>query len=324
MVEMVYQAPVGSKMQVMIKKAKVLRRIPKNLPYRDAVIWGFDVKRFLSRIPDEEIWDMIITSPPYNIGKGYESRVALDQYIQWQTEIICGLVARLKDSGSICWQVGNYVENGFISPLDYIFHPIFAKLGLKLRNRIVWHFGHGLHQRRRFSGRYEVVLWYTKNDDYVFNLDAVRIPPKYPGKRAYKGPNVGKLSSNPLGKNPEDVWEVPEAAIDIWNIPNVKGGHVEKTDHPCQFPVGLVERLVLALTNKDDFIFDPFAGAGSAGVGALLHGRRFWGCEIDSNYAEIAKQRLDEVLRGSARFRSHARPIYDHRASPLSVRPQEE
>ncbi|WP_198669511.1 site-specific DNA-methyltransferase, partial [Blastomonas sp. UPD001] len=167
-------------------------------------------------------------------------------------------------------------------------------------------FGHGLHQRRRFSGRYEVVLWYTLSDDYIFNLDAVRIPPKYPGKRAYRGPRAGLLSSHPLGKNPEDVWEVPGAEHDFWQIPNVKAGHVEKTEHPCQFPVALVERLVLALTDAGNVVFDPFAGTGSAGVAALLHDRRFWGCEIDPNYAKSAHARLQRTLSGDERFRSHA------------------
>ena len=137
----------------------------------------------------------------------------------------------------------------------------------RLRNRIVWTFGHGQHCQRRFSGRYEVVLWYTKSDDYIFHLDPVRVPAKYPGKRAFRGPRKGQLSGNPLGKNPSDVWE----------IPNVSGNHVEKTAHPCQFPVALVERLVLALTDVGGVVFDPFCGVATSGVAALLHQRRYVG-----------------------------------------------
>lgn len=133
---------------------------------------------------------------------------------------------------------------------------MFKEYKLQMRNRIIWHFGHGLHSKKRFSGRYEVVLWYTKSNEYTFNLDDVRVPSKYPGKRHFKGPKAGQLSGHPLGKNPDDVW----------NIPNVKSNHVEKTSHPCQFPVGLIERLTLALTNKSELIFDPFAGVASAGV----------------------------------------------------------
>jgi adenine-specific DNA-methyltransferase len=217
--------------------------------------------------------------------------------------------------------VGNYVESNRIYPLDYIFHPIFLSLGLNLRNRVVWHFGHGLHEKKRFSGRYEIVLWYTKSDNYTFDLDAVRVPPKYPGKRAYRGAKLGQLSGHPFGKNPEDVWQVADSAHDIWSIPNVKAGHVEKTDHPCQFPVGLVERLILALTKKNQTVFDPFAGTGSAGVAAVLHGRRFLGCELDSDYAELAYSRLVRTASRDERFRSHAKPVFDHRLSPLSRLP---
>lgn len=182
----------------------------------------------------------------------------------------------------VIWQVGNYVDDNEIFPLDIEFAPIFKKHRLQLRNRIVWQFGHGLHTQRRFSGRYEVVMWYTKteskNDNYTFNLDAVRTPAKYPGKKHFKGPKAGQFSGNPLGKNPEDAW----------NIPNVKSNHIEKTSHPCQFPVGLIERLVLALTNQSDLVFDPFAGVASAGVAAAMHGRRLWGCEWNADLAIAA------------------------------------
>lgn len=303
-------------------QVKLLKNVPTQLSTNDSIVWNRDVSEVMDRLPEKPLFDLVITSPPYNIGKPYEERLDMKEYVTWHKELIGKIAKRVKKTGSICWQVGNYLEGGRIYPLDYIFHPIFSDLGLILRNRIVWHYGHGLHQTRRFSGRYEVVLWYTKSDDYKFNLDAIRIPPKYPGKRAYRGPRAGKLSSNPLGKNPEDVWPVNESANDIWSIPNVKAGHVEKTEHPCQFPVGLVERLVLGLTKKSDVVFDPFAGTGSAGVASLLHSRRFLGCELDSDFAELAYLRLKRTLKGEERFRSHAKPIYDHTLSPLSRLPQ--
>ena len=278
-------------------------------------IWQGDVEGFLKGLPAVPLFDLIVTSPPYNIGKKYETRVELDQYLDWQGAIIDQIVPRLKNGGSLCWQVGNYIDDNEIFPLDIEFAPIFKRHKLRLRNRIVWQFGHGLHTQRRFSGRYEVVLWYTKtvakNDPYTFNLDAVRVPAKYPGKKHFKGPNAGQLSGNPLGKNPEDVW----------NIPNVKSNHVEKTDHPCQFPVGLIERLVLSLTNPGDLVFDPFAGVGSAGVACAIHGRRFWGCEFVSRYAEAATKRIQDALNGNARYRPHDKPLYDHTQSNLSKPP---
>jgi adenine-specific DNA-methyltransferase len=275
-------------------------------------LWHGDVAEYLKNLPAENQFDLIITSPPYNIGKPYEKQVSLAEYLDWQISIISQLVPRLKDTGSICWQVGNYVTNGSIWPLDIEIAPVFKKFGLQLRNRVVWHYGHGLHSRRRFSGRYEVVLWFTKTDTYKFNLDAVRIPSKYPSKKHFKGPKVGQYSSNPRGKNPEDVWE----------IPNVKSNHIEKTIHPCQFPVGLVERLVLALTEKGDWVFDPFAGVASAGVAASIHGRLFCGCDISLKYLKVGRKRIKDALMGVSKYRPHDKPIYDHTKSNLSRRPK--
>jgi adenine-specific DNA-methyltransferase len=288
---------------------------PPSILAESHAIWNGDALGFLRGLPCEPMFDLIVTSPPYNIGKSYETRKGLDEYIAWQETIVDELVPRLKQGGSLCWQVGNFIEHNEIFPLDIEFAPIFRKHKLQMRNRIVWTFGHGLHTQKRFSGRYEVVLWYTKTggkkEPYTFNLDPVRVPAKYPGKRHFKGPNAGQLSGNPLGKNPEDVW----------NIPNVKSNHVEKTEHPCQFPVGLVERLVLALTNSDDLVFDPFAGVASAGVAAAIHGRRFWGCELKSSYARTGQARLQAALQGRAPYRPHDKPIYDHTKSPLSKTP---
>lgn len=277
-------------------------------------IFRMDVEKMLDKLPEEPIFDFVVTSPPYNIGKSYEKeQMTLEEYVTWQKRIIEKIDKRLKENGSICWQVGTYVENGCITPLDIELAPIFKQLGYQLRNRIIWHFGHGLHSKNRFSGRYEVILWYTKGDDYVFNLDDVRIPAKYPGKRSYRGKNKGKLSCNPKGKNPEDVWD----------IPNVKGNHVEKTSHPCQFPVGLIERLILALTNEGDIVFDPFSGVASSGVAALLHHRYFWGCELMEEYAKLGKARLEETIKGDIKYRPFDKPIYDASTSHLSQIPDE-
>jgi DNA modification methylase len=249
-------------------------------PDAEIVLFHGDVSEFLAQIPDRSV-TLIITSPPYNLGKEYENRVAIEQYLQAQAEVIAQLYRVLREDGSICWQVGNFVEDGEVFPLDILYYPIFKALGLKLRNRIIWRFGHGLHASRRFSGRYETILWFTRSDRYVFNLDAVRVPAKYPGKRYYKGPNKGKPSGNPLGKNPSDVWEivVQDWEEAFWDIPNVKSNHLEKTVHPCQFPIELVERCVLALTHEGDWVFDPYMGVGSALIAAVMHNRRAMGSE---------------------------------------------
>jgi adenine-specific DNA-methyltransferase len=300
---------------------KTVRKGVKAQITLDHAIFQGDTEQFLATLPDEPLFDLVVTSPPYNIGKSYERKDALETYMGWQKRVIDLIVPRLKPDGSLCWQVGNFVDNGQIVPLDIEFAPIFKSHGLQMRNRIIWHFGHGLHTRRRFSGRYEVVLWYTKTDDYLFDLDAVRVPSKYPGKKHFKGPKRGLVSGNPLGKNPEDVWEDVE---DFWNIPNVKSNHVEKTGHPCQFPVGLIERLVLSMTKPGGLVFDPFAGVASAGVAAVIHGRRFWGCELMPEYAKEGLARLDMALDGRARYRPHDKPLYDHTQSALSRKPEDE
>lgn len=218
----------------------------------------------------------------------------------------------LSEDGSICWQTGNFVDNGEIYPLDIYFYPYFKKLGLHLRNRIIWHFGHGLHCSKRFSGRYETILWFTKSDKYTFNLDDVRIPSKYPGKRYFKGEKKGQISGNPKGKNPEDVWEMTlERLIDdwdaqIWEIPNVKNNHPEKVDHPCQFPVELVERCVLALTNENDIVYDPFSGVGSSLIAALKNNRRAYGTELEQSYVDIGLKRIQKLSENTLQ----TRPIY--------------
>jgi len=280
---------------------------------QEYILWTGDAFNFLKLLPMVPLFDLVVTSPPYNIGKSYEKKTPLVDYLNFQKGIINEIIPRLKPNGSLCWQVGNYVDKGVIYPLDIEFAPIFQSHGLLLRNRVIWHFGHGLHNKNRFSGRYEVVLWYTKSNDYTFNLDAVRIPAKYPGKKHFKGPKAGLISGNPKGKNPEDVW----------SIPNVKSNHIEKSDHPCQYPVGLIERFVLALTNPGELVFDPFSGVGSSGVAAGLHNRRYWGAELSSDYTKTAKSRIEDALKGEAKYRPHDVPLYDHTKSNLSKTPNE-
>lgn len=270
-----------------------------------------DCLNVLKRIDDGK-FDLIVTSPPYNIGKSYETKTSIETYLQTQEEIINELVRTLSDKGNLCWQVGNYVDKGEVFPLDIYYYQIFKKHGLKLRNRIIWHFGHGLHASNRFSGRYETILWFSKTDDYIFNLDNVRVPSKYPGKLHFKGPKKGQPSGNPLGKNPSDIWEIIEQDWDtgMWNIPNVKSNHPEKTEHPCQFPIELVERCVLALTNKDSWVLDPFAGVGSSIIAAIKHERNAIGIERDDTYCKLARQRIDDFKEGRLKIRPINKPIH--------------
>ena len=267
---------------------------------KDAVLACQDNLEFMRGLPDGK-FKLIVTSPPYNLGKEYEGKSTIDLYLTMQSRVIAECIRLLHPNGSICWQVGNFVDNGEITPLDVLLYPLFREHGLKLRNRIVWHFGHGLHCTKRLSGRYETINWWTKGDDYTWNLDPIRVPSKYPNKKYFKGPKAGQLSCNPAGKNPSDVWM----------FPNVKSNHVEKTVHPCQFPVELVERLVLSMSDEGDAVFDPYMGVGSTVVAALMHKRQGYGCDNVGEYVEIARERVKACKTGTLRTRPMDRPIYD-------------
>jgi adenine-specific DNA-methyltransferase len=274
----------------------------------DVSLYSGDTRDLLRAMPDG-CAQLVITSPPYNLNKAYERgrRLGLDDYVAEQREVIDECVRILRPGGSLCWEVGNHVTPENIVPLDLVLYPVFARhADLRLRNRVVWHFEHGLHCAKRLSGRYEVILWFTRGDDYLFDLDPIRVPQKYPGKRAWKGANAGEYTGNPLGKNPGDVWI----------FPNVKANHVEKTTHPCQFPVELVERFVLATTRPGDLVVDPYLGVGTTACAALRHGRRAAGAEIVPEYVRIARQRLALAAAGTLPTRPMDRPV--HRPNPDS------
>ena len=278
---------------------------------RHSAILTGDIERLLPQWP-QNFFQLIITSPPYNLGKQYEQKQSLNGYLEQQKTVIRQLVRCLKPSGSLCWQVGNFVDRGEVFPLDIYFYPLFKELGLKLRNRVVWHFNHGLHASHRLSGRYETLLWFTKGDDYVFNLDNIRVPSKYPGKRHFKGAKKGLLSGNPKGKNPSDYWALlqNEFNLGVIDVPNVKANHPEKTLHPCQFPIELAERCVLAFTNKGDWILDPYGGVGSSLLAGLKNERRGVSVDKEPSYSRIAIDRVQQLRRGQLKTRPLGKPIH--------------
>ena len=280
-------------------------------PDSNIVVCQGDTLGQLSALPSNT-FKLIVSSPPYNIGKEYEKQVALQEYLDWQTEILVEMNRIMSDDGSIVWQVGNFVDNGEIFPLDVYFYPIFKAMGMQLRNRIVWHFDHGLHASHRFSGRYEVLLWFTKTKEYTFNLDPVRVPSKYPGKLHYKGEKAGQPSGNPLGKNPSDYWTIisREWEAGIIEIPNVKANHPEKTSHPCQFPIELIERCVLALTNEDNWVLDPFGGVGSSLIAAIKHKRRCMVIDRDEQYIKLTRDRIRDFQNGALKIRPLGKPVH--------------
>lgn len=248
--------------------------------FLDKIYLG-DTMEHLQTLPDA-CADLVVSSPPYNIGKEYESRTSLDDYIAEQRKVIEQCHRVLKPTGSIFWQVGSFSFNGTIVPLDIKFFPLFEELDMKPRNRIVWIRQHGLHAKNKFSCRYETILWFTKSDDYIFNLDPIRVPQKYKDKKHYRGNKKGELSCNPEGKNPGDIWL----------FRNVKHNHEEQTIHPCQFPEDLIARIIISTTNEGDTVLDPFMGTGTVAVVAKDHNRRYMGAELEPSYHNVAQRRL--------------------------------
>ncbi|MGM3309438.1 DNA-methyltransferase [Anabaena sp. WFMT] len=246
----------------------------------DQIILG-NCKSLLSSLPDECV-DLVISSPPYNLGKEYEARQALDIYLEEQTSVLRQCSRILKQTGSLFWQVGAFSDKGMMIPLDIRFFPILESCGLIPRNRIIWARQHGLHAQKKFSCRHETILWFTKTGNYTFNLDGIRVPQKYQNKKHFRGERKGELSCNPDGKNPGDIWL----------FRNVKHNHEEQTIHPCQFPEDLVARIVLATTQKGDLVFDPYMGAGTVAIVARDQERHFMGTELDPKYHQVALRRL--------------------------------
>lgn len=226
--------------------------------------------------------DLIVSSPPYNIGKAYEKKRSLNDYLLEQTHILRECHRVLKPTGSLFWQVGSYVNDGCQIPLDVKIFPILEVLQMIPRNRIVWVRTHGLHAKNRYSGRHETILWFTKTERYKFFLDPIRVPQKYPNKTSWRAHNKGEITGHPLGKNPGDVWA----------FRNVKHNHEEQTIHPCQFPEDLIERIILSVTAENDVVLDPYMGVGTVAVVAQNLKRQYLGAEKDSEYHSIALQRL--------------------------------
>ncbi len=282
-----------------------------------ARLWHGRARDCLEQLLPESV-DLIVTSPPYFVGKEYDASQSVADFVTELRQVLPGMTRCLKPGGSLCWQVGNHVQNGRLTPLDAI---IVGQLQLDdtfvLRNRIIWTFGHGAHASKRFSGRHETILWYTKGSNHYFDLDASRVPQRYPGKRHYKGPKKGEWSGNPLGKNPGDIWDIG----DIWGIPNVKAKHIEKTEHPCQFPTALVRRLIVAFSPKGGLVVDPYLGSGTSAIAALLEGRNVIGCDLERKYLQIADNRIRSFIQGELQIREDTPVRVPNPSESVAIRP---
>jgi adenine-specific DNA-methyltransferase len=225
---------------------------------------------------------LTVTSPPYNIGKEYEKTRPLAAYVSWCREWLQELFRITKPTGSLWVNLG-YVAvegKGRAVPLSYL---LWNQSPFFLHQEVIWHYGAGVASRRAFSPRNEKWLWFVKDpSNYTFNLDAVRDPNvKYPKQK-----KNGRLKCNPLGKNPGDVWILPKVTSGNGRA------SPERTRHPAQFPLAVVRRIILAASNPEELVLDPFAGSGSTLVASLQCKRRCMGVEIRSDYCAIAEHRI--------------------------------
>ena len=241
----------------------------------------------------EGIFDLTVTSPPYNIGKEYESVLPLSEYLEW-TESWIKEVFRITNSVGAFWLNLGYLkipEVGNAIPLPYL---IWDRVPFHLVQEIVWNYGAGVAARRSFSPRNEKFLWYVKTPhQYTFNLEEVRDPDvKYPNQK-----KNGKLRVNPNGKNPSDVWQIPK--VTTGEGLNGRRASKERTSHPAQFPEAVIERIIKACSNPGDIILDPFMGSGTTAKVALEHNRYVVGFEIDPDYLNIAAARLEKQFEAN-------------------------
>jgi adenine-specific DNA-methyltransferase len=221
--------------------------------------------------------DLVVTSPPYNANKNYgvySDDLSLDAYEEFADSWLGCIPRLLKPHGALWLNVGYTKPSATETlPLTYLYYPLALRHGLRLVQEVVWHYEGGLPYRRRFAHRTERWMWFVKDPkNYIFNLDDVRDPSL---NRRYDRRN------NPRGKNPTDLWY----------FDRVNNVSPEKTAHPCQFPVAMVERIIRACSNSGDTVLDPFGGAGSTAQAAQRTGRKSISIEIDPEYHQIAEER---------------------------------
>lgn len=251
-----------------------------------------DVLDFLDGIPTNTV-ALHLTSPPYNIGKPYGGVDAASAdcmrftyYHGFLMQVISEMARTLKPGGTLFLNLGatrDWEER--LMPLDILLYEDARRAGLVFQSRIIWELPHGLTPKRRLAERYETVLVCSKGEVQTFNPSAARVPQKEPGKRAFKGPNRGKLSGHPLGAHPTNVWR----------IRNVGSNHKERRwgDHPAQFPVSLAKRGILLYSMPGDLVCDCFSGSGTTQHAAIETGRNFVGADLF--YERLRDRRIAEV-----------------------------
>ncbi|GAC1605476.1 MAG: site-specific DNA-methyltransferase [Aquirhabdus sp.] len=247
-------------------------------------IFNMDCIEGMKALPPE-FFNLVITSPPYNIGKEYEQKLSTSNYVDWCANWINEIYRVTNPTGAFWLNLGYIALEGRAKaiPLPYL---IWDKVPFFLQQELVWNYGAGVATKKTLSPRNEKFLWYVKDpDSYTFNLDEIRDPDvKYPNQK-----KNGKLRCNTIGKNPSDVWQIAKVTSGADRAAS------ERTPHPAQFPVDLVSRLVKGFSNPNDLLLDPFMGSGTTAECAIRENRYVIGFEIRKDYCEHIKDRLSRV-----------------------------
>lgn len=260
------------------------------------LLYQGDCVELLKQMDNSSI-SLTITSPPYNIGKEYENVLEINEYLSWCEHWIRD-IHRITTSNGAFWLNLGYVSvpnRAKAIPLPYL---LWDRIPFFLLQEIVWNYSAGVATRKTFSPRNEKFLWYVKDpQDYTFNLDAVRDPNvKYPNQK-----KNGKLKCNPLGKNPTDVWQFPKVTS------GSQRSSKERTKHPAQFPLAIVDRIIKACSSPGDVVLDPFMGSGTVAEAALRNDRLVVGFELAPKYVDIAESRIERLFNGRAQASTQER-----------------
>ena len=236
------------------------------------LIFG-DALEKLKEISDKSV-DLIVTDPPYNLNKDYgftKDNLEFDEYLEFSRLWIKEAVRILKDDGTL------YIFMG-MKYISYVYVMLEKEFNLHFNSWITWFYTQGIGKTRGFSPRHDDILMFTKDKKkFKFNLDDIRIPQKY-----YRSVN------NIRGANPGNVWEVS----------HVHYSNKNRKKHPTQKPEALYERMILASSNEGDLVLDPFLGSGTAMRVCQQINRQGIGIEINKEYIEMSKERLNEHFYG--------------------------
>lgn len=231
--------------------------------------------------------DSTITSPPYNIGKEYEKVMPVDSFTNWLVNISNDIFDITKPNGNYLLNIGylEVPEKGRAVPITYL---LWDKIKFYLNQEIIWNYGAGVAAKHYLSPRNEKILWYLKDKaNFTFNLDDIRDKDvKYPNQK-----KNGKLRCNTLGKNPSDVWQIAKVTS------GADRSSDERTNHPAQFPVDLITRMVRGFTNKGDIVLDPFMGSGTTAEVCMDNNRFTLGFEIREDYCQTIANRLENKIK---------------------------